>query len=109
MVNIHFFDTLEALKTALLERSGPVQAVSPGSLPWPGVIALLALAGWRLGGLRLATLVAALALLIAATGQWEKAMITVSVWHLHRHRHADRCSSRLTAPNARSHGAWFGR
>jgi glycine betaine/proline transport system permease protein len=38
---------------------------------------LLAYAGWRLGGLGLGLLVATLAFLIAATGQWEKAMITV--------------------------------
>jgi glycine betaine/proline transport system permease protein len=46
-------------------------------LPWLGVVIVLAVAGWRLGGLRLAGLVAALSFLIAATGQWEKAMITV--------------------------------
>jgi glycine betaine/proline transport system permease protein len=47
------------------------------SLPWVVVVGLLALAGWRLGGARLAALVAVLSFLIAATGQWEKAMITV--------------------------------
>ncbi len=46
-------------------------------LPWAGVMGLIALAGWRLGGWRLALLVGTLTLLIAATGQWEKAMITV--------------------------------
>ncbi|MEI2805375.1 MAG: ABC transporter permease subunit [Albidovulum sp.] len=46
-------------------------------LPWLGVAGLLAVAGWRLGGWRLAALAGALATLIAATGQWEKAMITV--------------------------------
>jgi len=46
-------------------------------LPWVGVVMLLALVGWRLGGLKLAALAAGLALLIAATGLWEKAMITV--------------------------------
>ena len=39
--------------------------------------ALLAFAGLRLGGWRLALLNAALVTLIAVTGQWEKAMITV--------------------------------
>jgi len=38
---------------------------------------LLGLAGWTLGGWRLALLTAGLSYLIAATGQWEKAMITV--------------------------------
>ena len=38
---------------------------------------LLAVAGYRLGGARLGLLAALLAFMIAATGQWEKAMVTV--------------------------------
>jgi len=41
------------------------------------IVALVTFAGWRLGGYRLALLVFALASLIAVTGQWEKAMVTV--------------------------------
>jgi glycine betaine/proline transport system permease protein len=76
-INIHFFDTLEAIKnTLLLNVLIPFKRFLVG-LPWAGVTAVLAFAGWRLGNWRLAALIAALAVLIAATGQWEKAMITV--------------------------------
>ncbi|MCR8726167.1 ABC transporter permease [Frigidibacter sp. ROC022] len=76
-INVNYFDTLEAIKNALL-----LNLLIPFkrfllSLPWAGVVALLAFAGWRLGGWRLAVLTAFLALFIAATGQWEKAMTTV--------------------------------
>jgi len=76
-INVNFFDTIEAVKNALL-----LNVLIPfkrflGGLPWLGVVGLLAVAGWRLGGWRLAALAGALAFMIAATGQWEKAMITV--------------------------------
>ena len=76
-INQNFFDDLEAVKTFLLVNVlVPVKRFLLG-LPWIGVVLLLALAGWRLGGWRLALLVAALALFIVTTGQWAKAMITV--------------------------------
>lgn len=76
-ININFFDTLEAIKNAfLLNLLIPFKRFLLG-LPWAGVVAFLAYAGWRLGGLRLALLIGSLAFLIAATGLWEKAMITV--------------------------------
>ncbi|KJS09147.1 MAG: ABC transporter permease, partial [Hoeflea sp. BRH_c9] len=76
-ININYFDTLEAIKNAML-----LNVLIPfkrflGDLPWFGVTALLAFAGYRLGGWKLALLTASLATFIAATGQWEKAMITV--------------------------------
>jgi glycine betaine/proline transport system permease protein len=76
-INVNFFDELDALKTALL-----LNVLIPfkrflGELPWTAVVAALFLAGFLLSGLRLALTCAALALLIAVTGQWEKAMITV--------------------------------
>ena len=76
-INVNFFDYLEAFKNALL-----LNVLIPFkrfliSLPWFGVTCLLALAGWSLGGIRLAATVAVLAGLIALTNQWEKAMITV--------------------------------
>ncbi|HHI82329.1 MAG TPA: ABC transporter permease subunit, partial [Rhizobiales bacterium] len=76
-INIHFYDTLEAIKTALL-----LNVLIPTkrfllSLPWPGVVILLGLAGYSLKGWRLAILCMALALFIAFTGLWDKAMITV--------------------------------
>jgi glycine betaine/proline transport system permease protein len=76
-INVHFFDTFEAVKNAvLLNVLIPFKRMLLG-LPWLGVVALLSFAGYRLGGAKLASLVGGLAFLIAATGQWEKAMITV--------------------------------
>ena len=76
-INVNFFDTLEALRNAvLLNLLVPLKRFL-GELPWPGVVAILALLGYRLGGLRLALTAGILSLLIAVTGQWEKAMITV--------------------------------
>ncbi|HWA18702.1 MAG TPA: ABC transporter permease subunit [Devosia sp.] len=76
-INVNFFDQLEAFKNLIvLNLLVPLKRFLL-ELPWAGVMLLLALGGWRLGGWRLALLVAALTTLIAATGQWEKAMITV--------------------------------
>ncbi|MEX2519257.1 MAG: ABC transporter permease subunit [Paracoccaceae bacterium] len=76
-ININFFDTLEAIKNAfLLNLLIPFKRFLL-SLPWFGVVGLLAFAGWRLGGFSLALVAGGLSFLIAATGQWEKAMTTV--------------------------------
>jgi len=76
-INVNFFDQLEAFKDLLLLNILiPFKRLLLG-LPWVGVVGLLALAGWTLGGLRLALTVGGLALMIALTGQWDKAMITV--------------------------------
>lgn len=76
-INVNFFDMLEAAKNAvLLNILVPFKRLLAG-MPWFGVVGLLAFSGYRLGGLGLAALVGLLALLIAATGQWEKAMVTV--------------------------------
>jgi len=76
-INVTYFDTLEAIKTTLLLNVMiPVKRFLVG-LPWLGVAALLAFAGWRLGGWRLAALAGTLTVLIALTGLWEQAMTTV--------------------------------
>jgi glycine betaine/proline transport system permease protein len=76
-INISFFDEFDAIKNAvLLNVLVPIKRAL-GGLPWLGVVAVLAFTGWRLGGLRLALTTGLLSFLIAATGQWEKAMITV--------------------------------
>jgi glycine betaine/proline transport system permease protein len=76
-INVNFFDTFEAIKNAvLLNVLVPAKRLL-GGLPWLGVVAVLAVAGWRLGGWKLALTTGVLSFLIAATGQWEKAMITV--------------------------------
>lgn len=76
-INVNYFDTLEAIKNAVL--TGVLLPIRRFllSLPWAGVVLFIAAAGWHLGGARLAALTGALSLLIAVTGHWEKAMITV--------------------------------
>jgi glycine betaine/proline transport system permease protein len=46
-------------------------------LPWPLVAGLVALAGWRLGGWRLAALTGGMVLAIALVGLWQPAMLTL--------------------------------
>jgi glycine betaine/proline transport system permease protein len=76
-INIHFFDTLDAIKSALLLNVLiPVKRFMVAQ-PWLLVAAALGFAGWRLGGWRLAALAAALTLFIAFNGLWEKAMVSV--------------------------------
>jgi glycine betaine/proline transport system permease protein len=56
-ININFFDTLEAFKSALLLNVLVPVTRFLGELPWAGVVAGLGVAGFALGGLRLAVLV----------------------------------------------------
>lgn len=76
-INVNFFDALETVKNALLLGVMVPLKRFLGGLPWIGVVLLLAFAGWRLGGFRLALVAGGLSFLIAATGQWEKGMITL--------------------------------
>ena len=76
-LNINLFDTITIVKTWLLVNLMlPVKEFML-ALPWPVLLGLLAFAGWRLGGWRLALLPVALGAFILLTGNWEKAMITV--------------------------------
>ena len=76
-INIHLFDAIEAVKSWLLINiMVPLKRLLLG-LPWPAVVAAVALAGWQLGGARLAAQTAALALFIALTGNWLNGMETV--------------------------------
>ncbi len=76
-LNIHFFDSIEAVKSWLLiNLMVPLKRLLL-SLPWISVVAAAGLAGWQLGGLRLALLTAGFALFIALTGNWANAMETV--------------------------------
>jgi glycine betaine/proline transport system permease protein len=73
----NYFDAIEAFRVGLLMYVlNPVRAFFEG-FPWLGAVLLLALAGLRLGGWRLAALVATLTLFCAATGLWQKTMATV--------------------------------
>jgi glycine betaine/proline transport system permease protein len=76
-ININFFDQLEAVKTFLLLNLMIPFKRFLLQLPWPAVVAMVALAGLQLGGWRLALLTALLVTFMAVTGNWEKAMITV--------------------------------
>ena len=76
-INVNFFDTLEAVKTFLLLNLMIPFKRFLLALPWAGVVALLAVGGWRLGGFKLAALVGALGLFIAVNGQWANAMESV--------------------------------
>ena len=76
-INVHYFDTLEAAKNAVvLNLMVPVKRFLLAQ-PWPWVILLTGLAGLRLGGARLAATCVALPLFVVVTGQWENAMLTV--------------------------------
>jgi glycine betaine/proline transport system permease protein len=76
-LNINYFDTFEAIKIFFLQGFMlPVKRFFTG-IPWPWAIAMVTLIGWRFGGLRLAVMSGFMAGFIAATGMWEKAMITV--------------------------------
>ena len=76
-INVNYYDTLEAIKTWLLFNFLiPVKRFLT-TVPWPAVVAAVAIVGHRLGGWRLAALTGSLALFMAVSGNWEKSMITV--------------------------------
>ena len=76
-INVNYYDALEAIKTWLLfNLLIPVKRFLT-TVPWPAVVAAVAIAGHRLGGWRLAALTGSLALFMAVSGNWEKSMITV--------------------------------
>ncbi len=76
-VTINWFDAIEAFRvTLILYVLNPLRAFCEG-FPWLGAVFLLGLAGFQLGGWRLAATVAALTAFCAATGLWEKTMATV--------------------------------
>jgi glycine betaine/proline transport system permease protein len=76
-VTINFFDAIEAFRVALiLYVLNPVRAFCE-DFPWLGAVLLLGIAGYQLGGARLAVMVALLTAFCAVTGLWEKTMATV--------------------------------
>jgi glycine betaine/proline transport system permease protein len=76
-INIHAFDTIEAIKSWLLINLMVPTKRLLLSLPWIAVVAAAALAGWQQGGPRLASMTAGFAFFIAVTGNWANAMETV--------------------------------
>ena len=76
-LTVNYFDTIEAFRTALLLNIlNPVRSFLEG-FPWLGAVVLIGLAGYRLGGLRLAAVVVPMTLFCAVTGLWEKTMATL--------------------------------
>ncbi|MEM9631121.1 MAG: ABC transporter permease subunit [Pseudomonadota bacterium] len=76
-LNVNYFDALEAVKIFFLTWFLlPIKKVMLG-IPWPMAIVLLTLLGWRVGGWKLSLLCLALSGLIAVSGLWTKAMVTV--------------------------------
>ncbi|MFG1416791.1 ABC transporter permease subunit [Xanthobacter sp. V0B-10] len=76
-ININFNGPLDAVKTfILLNVLAPVKQFML-ALPWPWVVAVTALAGYWLGGLRLALTVGLMCAFMAVVGLWPATMITV--------------------------------
>jgi glycine betaine/proline transport system permease protein len=76
-INVNFFDEIDAVKSWLL-----LNVLIPAkrfmlALPWTAVAGMVALAGYQLGGWRLALLTGSLAAFMAVTGNWEKSMTSV--------------------------------
>ncbi len=76
-INLTFFSTLEAIRTAvLLNVLVPVKRFML-ALPWPWVVFLVTAVGFRFGGWRLALTVGLMAAFPAVVGLWPATMITV--------------------------------
>lgn len=75
-VTVTFYEPLQYLRNAmLLYVLIPVRDLFQ-SIPWTAMVALVAAAGWSLGGLRLALTVSGFVLFIAFAGYWERSLIT---------------------------------
>ena len=70
------YDEAKALRTWLVVYVFLPVKLAYLWLPWPLVAGVLAFVAWRLGGWRLAALVAGLLALILLSGFWEKAVLT---------------------------------
>ena len=76
-ININYFDYIEAFRvTMIIYVLKPLRLFLEG-FPWAGAVLLIALAGYRLGGVSMALLTGVLTAFCAATGLWEKTMATV--------------------------------
>jgi glycine betaine/proline transport system permease protein len=76
-LNVNFFDTFEAIKTAvLLNVLVPIKRFMLAQ-PWPWATAVIAATAWAVAGPRRAIIAGVFSLFIAFTGNWEPAMVTV--------------------------------
>lgn len=76
-ININYFDQIDGFKNFLLLNLMIPFKRFLLTLPWIGVVGIVALAGYQLGGWRLASLTGGLTVFLAVVGLWSKAMITV--------------------------------
>jgi len=75
-VTVTLYDPLQYLRNAmLLYVLIPIRDLFQ-SIPWTAMVALVAAAGWSLGGVRLAAIVSGFVLFIAFAGYWERSLIT---------------------------------
>ncbi|MXN64435.1 ABC transporter permease subunit [Stappia sp. GBMRC 2046] len=76
-INVNFFDSIEAVKTVLLNvLLLPVKRFFTG-IPWAWGIVVVGLAAARICGWKLGVMAAAMTFFIAASGLWREAMTTV--------------------------------
>ncbi|MFN4203355.1 MAG: ABC transporter permease [Tabrizicola sp.] len=76
-INLTLYDPLEALRSFWLLKIMYPWRDALLAAPWAGVVALLALAGGALGGVRLALACAGLIGFVAVAGYWDAAMVSV--------------------------------
>jgi glycine betaine/proline transport system permease protein len=75
-ITVTLYDPLQYLRNAmLLYVLIPIRDLFQ-SIPWTAMVALVAAAGWSLGGFRLAAIVSGFVLFIAFAGYWERSLIT---------------------------------
>jgi len=76
-INVNFFDTLDAIKTALLKAVLlPVKSFFAG-IPWAWGILATGLIAWRVAGWKMGVVAALMMGFIAASGLWREAMVTL--------------------------------
>jgi glycine betaine/proline transport system permease protein len=76
-INIHLFDTIDAVRTwLLLNLLNPFKNFL-SAIPWITFVAAGALLGYQLAGWRLALLTGAMLLFPAVTGLWDKTTLTI--------------------------------
>lgn len=76
-INVNYFDQIDGFKNFLLLNLMIPFKRFLLTLPWIGVVGIVALAGYQLGGWRLSALTGALTTFLAVVGLWTKAMVTV--------------------------------
>jgi glycine betaine/proline transport system permease protein len=75
-ITLYFFDPLQYFRDGmLLYVLIPIRGLFQ-QIPWTAMVALVAVAGWSLGGWRLALIVSGFVLFIAFAGFWERSLIT---------------------------------